>query len=147
MDNLNYLNLWSDFINKDNELANYITNFLQNISNIPTNIDILLEKSLNYFEIYKNIDTVLSNSSDTNIEKLFKAYIEARLGIIAVQFYKLKSNESYIYTDIIYNLKNKGYIQIEELLYDYHEKLLENYTPYDIHIISGGNEKDYSSWY
>lgn len=147
MDNLTCLNLWSNFINRDNDLVKYIASLLEDISNNPSNIDTLTEKSLNYFEVHKNITLLLPDSPDTNIEKLFKSYVEAKLGIIAVQFYKLKENNHFIYENIICNLKNNGYDQIEQLLCDYHEKLLENYTPHDIHIISGGREEDYIGWY
>ncbi|SHJ88100.1 hypothetical protein [Tepidibacter formicigenes] len=146
MDIYIYSKLWAKFTELNNNLGKCIIKLIDSKWESEV-VEKLLEYVLEYFEVKKQIDNIIPTEPKDNVEKMFRSYVDVNLGILAIEFNKMKENNNELYKHIIRGVENEGYFRIEELLEKYHEKLLENYTPRDIYIMSGGKEEDYDGWY
>ena len=136
---MNIITVWSKVIKNSNNLRESINN----IDIKQDNLHYLIKYSQEYFYNTKDFKSLISGKNDIASYRMYNAYLEANMGIVATEFMKLKEKNIDAYNTLINSIEE---IDIEELAY-YREKIIDDYTPYDIHILSGKKEEQYDGWY
>ncbi|CAH2212602.1 hypothetical protein [Tepidibacter aestuarii] len=136
---MNIITVWSKIIKKSNRLKESINN----INLKQDNLDDLIKYSREYLEETRKFKTLITDKNYSTPCKVYNAYLEANIGIVGTEFMNLKEKNMDIYNTLINSMDE---VDVEELVY-YNEKLIQDYTPYDIHILSGKDDEEYSGWY
>lgn len=136
---MNIITVWSEVIKNSNNLRESINN----IDIKQDNLYYLIKYSQEYLDNTKNFKKLISGKNHSASYRMYNAYLEANMGIVATEFMNLKEKNIDAYNTLINSIEA---IDIKELAY-YREKFIDDYTPYDIHILSGKKEEEYDGWY
>ncbi len=146
MNTVPFFRLWSDFLAKQNHLENCIQNVMKE-ENVEEDTKALFYGALKYFELYQKMNEKILEEGEDPREKIMRGYVQAKMGAMAIEWNKVKENKKEIYKKVIDLLKKENKMQMENLLEEAYEKILENYTPFEIHILQGKKEEEYEGWY
>ncbi|WP_099187730.1 hypothetical protein [Tepidibacter mesophilus] len=136
---MNIIAVWGEVIKNSNKLRASI----KNIDIKQYDLNNLSRYCQAYFDNTKKFRSLISDKNHSTTHKIYNAYLEANFGIVATEFMNLKEKDIDVYNDLINTM---DYLDIKELVY-YNEKLIEDYTPYDIHILKGKKDEEYNGWY
>ncbi|WFD09282.1 hypothetical protein [Tepidibacter hydrothermalis] len=136
---MNIISVWSEVLRNSNNLKENI----KNIDIKQENLDDLIKYSEAYFDNAKNFKRLISDKNHSTTYRIYNAYLEANIGIVGNELMNLKEKNIDAYNILINSIED---IDIKELVY-YKEKLIEDYTPYDIHVLSGKEDEEYNGWY
>ncbi|MEJ8554850.1 hypothetical protein [Tepidibacter sp. Z1-5] len=136
---MNIIEMWSEVLKNSNNLRKNI----KNIDIKQYNLNDLIKYIQEYFDNVKNFKSLISDENPSTQYKIYNAYLEANIGVIAIEFMNLKEKNMEAYNTLINSIDG---FDIKDLVY-YNEKLIQDYTPYDIYILSGENDKEYNGWY
>ena len=133
---MNIIAAWSEVLKNSNNLR-------ESINNIGIKEDNLIKYSQEYFDSAKKFKNLIYGKNHSASYRMYNAYLEANIGIVAIEFMNLKEKNIDAYNSLINSVED---IDIKELDY-YREKVIDDYTPYDIHILSGRKHEEYDGWY
>ncbi len=136
---MNIITVWSEVLKKSNNLKESINN----IDIKEDNLDDLIKYSQEYLDEAKKFKKLILDKEQKTPYKIYNAYLEVNLGIVSTEFMNLKEKNIDAYNTLINSIDE---FDIKDLIY-YNEKLIFDYTPYDIHILSGKNDEEYKGWY
>lgn len=136
---MNIISVWSEVLKNSNNLKESINN----IDIKQDNLYDLIKCSEEYFDNAKKFKSLISDKNHSTTYRIYNAYLEANIGIVAIEFMNLKEKNIDAYNSLINSVED---IDIKELDY-YREKVIDDYTPYDIHILSGRKDEEYDGWY
>lgn len=136
---MNIITVWSKVIQNSDRLKQSI----KDIDFQQDDLNNLIKYTQEYFENVKKFKNLISNKDDNNQYKIYNEYLEVNLGIIGNEFMNIKEKNIDLYNTLINSIEE---LHIKELEY-YNKKLIEDYTPYDIHRLKGKKDEEYNGWY